>query len=201
MHDLDIKVDDDFEDLKKINREFDIEVILLGEEKVGKTQIINKLINKEFNENYIKTFSAKKDKTKIKIVDDIIKSKKLSIYDLPGSKQFRSINNTFLKSSEIILLVYDITNIESFIELYNWNELLTKKENILKCVIGNKNDLIEKREISQEDGKNFANKIGALFFEINAKDYINIYDIFTKIVVNIVYYMKKKIKKKKNKIV
>ena len=190
----------DFDDLK-INREFDIEVILLGEEKVGKTQIINKLINKEFNENYIKTFSAKKDKTKIKIVDDIIKSKKLSIYDLPGSKQFRSINNTFLKSSEIILLVYDITNIESFIELYNWNELLTKKENILKCVIGNKNDLIEKREISQEDGKNFANKIGALFFEINAKDYINIYDIFTKIVVNIVYYMKKKIKKKKNKIV
>ena len=47
----------------------------------------------------------------------IIKSKNLSIYDLPGAKQFRSINNTFLKTSNIILLIYDITNFESFIEL------------------------------------------------------------------------------------
>ena len=190
----------DFDDLK-INREFDIEVIFLGEEKVGKTQIINQLINKKFNENYIKTFSANQNKTTIKILEDIIKSKNLTIYDLPGSKQFRSINNTFLKSPEIILMVYDITNIESFIDLYNWNELLTQKEDILKCVIGNKNDLINKREISQEDGENFANKIDALFFEINAKEYINIYEAFTKLLVNILYYMKKKIKKKRTKFI
>ena len=187
---------DDFDDLKK-NKKFDIEIIFLGEEKVGKTQIINQLINKEFNENYIKTFSANQNKTTIKILEDTIKSKPLKIYDLPGSKQFSSINKTFLKSPEIILMVYDITNIESFIELYNWNELLAEKEDILKCVIGNKNDLQKKREISQEGGKNFANKIGALFFEINAKDYINIYEAFTKIVSEYSLLYEKKIKKKK----
>ena len=191
---------DDFDDLNE-NKEFDIEVIFLGEEKVGKTQIINQLINKEFNENYIKTFSANQNKTTIKILEDTIKSKPLKIYDLPGSKQFSSVNKTFLKSPEIILMVYDITNIESFIELYNWNELLAEKEDVLKCVIGNKNDLQKNREISQEDGKNFANKIDALFFEINAKEYINIYEAFTKLLVNILYYMKKKIKKKRTKFI
>ena len=186
-----IKIDD-----HKLETNTNIEVILLGEEKIGKTQIINQLIDKKFNDNYIKTLSANYEYKTIKIEEEIIKSKNLSIYDLPGAKQFRSINNTFLKSSDIILLVYDITNIESFIELYNWNELLTNKENILKCVIGNKNDLIEKREISQEDGKNFANKIEALFFETNAKDYINICEIFTKIVTEYSLLYEKKKKKK-----
>ena len=94
----------------KSERENDIEVILLGEEKVGKTQIINQLQYKKFNENYTKTLSTNKNYKTIKIVEEeIIKSKNLSIYDLPGSKQFRSINNTFLKTSNIILLIYDIT--------------------------------------------------------------------------------------------
>ena len=172
--------------------ETNIEVILLGEEKVGKTQIINQLIDKTFDENYIKTLSTKSKYKTIKILEEIIKPKYLTIYDLPGAKQFRSINNTFLKSSNIILLIYDITNFESFIELYNWNELLNEKKNILKCVIGNKNDLLEKREISQEDGKNFADKIEALFFETNAKDYIKIDDIFTKIVSEYSLFYEKK---------
>ena len=180
----------------KSERENDIEVILLGEEKVGKTQIINQLQYKKFNENYTKTLSTNKNCKTIKIEEEKnIKSKNLNIYDLPGAKQFRSINNTFLKTSNIILLIYDITNFESFIELYNWNELLNEKKNILKCVIGNKNDLLEKREISQEDGKNFADKIEALFFETNAKDYIKIDDIFTKIVSEYSLFYEKKMKK------
>ncbi len=193
--DLNIKNDSKIKNWKS-ERENDIEVILLGEEKVGKTQIINQLQYKEFNENYTKTLSTNKNCKTIKIEEEEnIKSKNLNIYDLPGAKQFRSINNTFLKSSNIILLIYDITNFESFIELYNWNELLNKKKNILKCVIGNKNDLLEKREISQEDGKNFADKIEALFFETNAKDYIKIDDIFTKIVSEYSLFYEKKMKK------
>ena len=79
----------------KTEHETKIEVILLGEEKVGKTQIINQLIHKKFYENYIKTLSTKSNYKTIKIVEEIIKSKYLTIYDLPGAKQFRSINNTF----------------------------------------------------------------------------------------------------------
>ena len=170
-----------------------IEIILLGEGKVGKTQIVNQLINKNFNEKYIKTYSPKEEKKIIKIIEDeIVKSKNLSIYDLPGIKNFRSINNTFLKSSKIILLIYDITNIESFIELYNWNELINGRKNILKCVIGNKNDLLEKRVISFEDGRKFAEEIRASFFETNARDYINIYELFAKIVTEYSQFYEKK---------
>ena len=159
---------DDFDDLNE-NKEFDIEVIFLGEEKVGKTQIINQLINKEFNENYIKTFSANQNKTTIKILEDTIKSKPLKIYDLPGSKQFSSVNKTFLKSPEIILMVYDITNIESFIDLYNWNELLAEKEDVLKCVIGNKNDLQKKGRYLKKTEKILQIKLGLFFSRLMPK--------------------------------
>ena len=93
--DLNIRNDSKIKNWKS-ERENDIEVILLGEEKVGKTQIINQLQYKEFNENYTKTLSTNKNYKTIKIVEEeIIKSKNVCIYDLPGAKQFRSINNTF----------------------------------------------------------------------------------------------------------
>ena len=93
--DLNIRNDSKIKNWKS-ERENDIEVILLGEEKVGKTQIINQLQYKEFNENYTKTLSTNKNCKTIKIEEEEnIKSKNLNIYDLPGAKQFRSINNTF----------------------------------------------------------------------------------------------------------
>ena len=134
------------------------------------------------DDEYKKTLTPNGTYITFKIVkNDIIKILGLNIYDLPGTRQFRSINNTFLKTSQIVLLIYDITDINSFIELYTWNELLIDKNNILKCVIANKNDLNDKRVISEEEGKKFAENIGALFYETNAKDYDKIYDIFNSI--------------------
>ena len=161
-----------------------IEVILLGEGQVGKTQIINQLKSKIFDDKYIKTYTPKETKMDFKIVvNDNKKTLNLDIYDLPGTKQFRSINNTFLKTSKIVLLIYDITNIDSCIELYSWNELLLDNKNdLLKCLIANKNDLNDKREISKEEGEKFAENIGALFYETNAKTYEKIYDTFNNIV-------------------
>ena len=161
-----------------------IEIILLGEGQVGKTQIINQLKSTKFDDEYIKTYTPNNaiiNFTQVK--NDIKKILCSDIYDLPGTKQFRSINNTFLKTSQIILLVYDIININSFIELFTWNELLLdNKNNIIKCVIANKNDLNDKRVISEEEGKKFAEKIDALFYETNAKDYEKIYNTFNSIV-------------------
>ena len=161
-----------------------IEIIRLGEGQVGKTQIINQLKSKIFVDKYIKTYTPSETKIDFKIVaNNNKKTLNLDIYDLPGLKQFRSINNTFLKTSKIVLLIYDITNIDSFIELFSWNELLADNQNdILKCIIANKNDLNDKRAISEEEGEKFAENIGALFYETNAKDYEKIYDTFNSIV-------------------
>ena len=161
----------------------DIEIILLGEENVGKTQIINQLISGNFDEVHHKIYSPKENNITIKIEEDNkIKPKDLLIYNFPSTKNLSSINDNFMRTCDIILLVYDMTNIESFIELCSWNNLIIEKDNLIKCVIANKKDLLEKRLISEEDGKKFANEIGALYYETNAKNNKEISQLFNKIV-------------------
>ena len=158
-----------------------LEIIVLGEENVGKTQIINQLVSEKFDQHYSRTYSPQENFTTIKIKEDgVIKSKDLNIYDIPGINGINTINKSFLRTAEIVLLVYDMTNIESFIKLYDWNELLLKNKDILKCVIANKRDLIE-RQICEENGKKFAEKIGALYYETSAKINVYIYDLFSQI--------------------
>ena len=84
----------------------DIEVILLGEGQVGKTQIINQLKSKIFDDKYTKTLTANVQKIKFDIIsNNNKKTVNLEIYDLPGTKQFRSINNTFIKTSKIRIII------------------------------------------------------------------------------------------------
>ena len=139
--------------------------------------------SKIFNYKYINTYKPSDTNINFEIVaNNHTKTLNFDIYALPGTKQFRSINNTFIKTSKIVLLVYDIINIDSFIELFSWNELLLDNKNdILKCIIANKNDLNDKRAIPKEEGEKFAENIGALFYETNAKDYEKIYDTFNNI--------------------
>ena len=171
--------------------EKDIEIILLGKEKVGKTQLVNKLISenekidKSYNsinsENYNRTYSPNESHITINITEENkIKEKKLIINDLPGTEIFSSKNQNFFRTAKIIFLVYDMTNIESFIKLYNLNNLLLENGKKMKCVIANKSDLIEKRQISEDDGKKFAKKIGGHYFETNIFNNIN--DLFHEIV-------------------
>ena len=138
--------------------------------------------------------------------DNVIKSKKLKVYNIPSGR-FCSINKNFLRTANITLLVFDVTNIDSFIELYDCNELLMENGNLIKCVIANKNYLIKKRKISEEDGKIFAKKIGAFYYEINAYNKEDINDLFSKIMeiyskpydkihLNSIYLKKRKKEKK-----
>ena len=109
--------------------EKDIEVIFLGEENLGKTQIRNQLVSGKFDGDHYRIYSPQENRAIIKIKEDnIIKSKNLVIYNIIGTKKFNSIINNFLRTANIALLVYEITNIESFIGLYNWNELLMEKK-------------------------------------------------------------------------
>lgn len=171
-----------------------IEVIVLGEENVGKTEIINNLIikrtkneinenhnNKEFEYSYFDGYIPNECQTTIDIEENnVMKSKNLKIYKIPARK-YSSVNKSFLRSANIALLVFNITNIDSFFELYDWDELFNEEKNLLKCVIANKKDLIKERKISEEDGKRFAKKIGAFYYEINSCNNNDISDLFSKI--------------------
>ena len=94
----------------------------------------------------------------------------MQIWDTAGQEKFRNINTSYYKGANGILVVYDITNRESFEHLNSW--LIEIEKN------GNKNDLEDKRQISYNEGKEFASINGMQFFETSAKTAYKVQEAF-----------------------
>ena len=103
-------------------QEKDVKVIILGETGVGKTSIINRFINDEFNpDNDIETLGSTFFRKSIKRQNTVYK---LQIWDSIGQEKYHSITRLFIKGSNIVLLVYSIDSRESFEELNHWLNIL-----------------------------------------------------------------------------
>ena len=152
----------------KNNEEIQMKFLLIGEQAVGKSSLINQYIEGKFEENLLCAAGLDLKKKIIKIND---KSVKLMIYDSAGHERFRTLSKNQINSSKGILIVYDVTEKESFEALNFW--MKSFKENANKdaicLIIGNKIDLKEKRIIEYNEGKNFAEKYGVKFIETSAK--------------------------------
>ena len=113
----------------------------------------------------------------IQLKDKIIR---IQIWDTAGQESFRSITRSYYKNSTCAFIVYDITFKKTFDNVIIWlNECRDMcYKNILICLIGNKIDLEDKREVTFEDGENFAKENNLLFFETSAKNGNNINEIF-----------------------
>ena len=152
-------------------------LILLGESKVGKTSIISRYTNK-FIEEPNRTLAAFSTRQMIEVNGYKIE---LEIWDTVGQEQYRSVTSIFYKEALICILVYDITNRESFesIKNYWYNTVI---ENGMKGVIigiaGNKCDLYENEEVSEKEGQNYRDSINAYFKLVSAKNNISIDEFF-----------------------
>ena len=145
-----------------------IKVVFLGESYVGKTSLINSYINNKFDEQQMSTITGSFLEKTIKYKD---KDYSFNLWDTPGREIFRSLNKIFLKDVNIIVLVYDITKKQSFLELQYWLDyILDYHPNSFLILVGNKDDLYIKREIKKSDGEKFANVIHSAFTETSAKD-------------------------------
>ena len=104
---------------------------------------------------------------------------KLLIWDTAGQERFRSITKTYIRDACCIILVYDISNKNSFLNLDDWLKFLKKNKNkdSIVVLVGNKNDS-ENRYITFEEGQSFAINNNFLFFETNIIDGMNINNIF-----------------------
>ena len=155
---------------ENLNKIYNIKIILLGETGVGKTCLINVYIDKQFNSTEIITSQSN---LSFKIIEIHNKKLSLNIWDTMGHERYRSITKNFIKGSNIIIFVYDITDKNSFLELNFWVnsvfEILSKDEAIFG-VVGNKADLFTKSEIKTNEAEEYAEKIGALFTEASAKN-------------------------------
>ena len=146
-----------------------IKAILIGNAGVGKTNLINITIGKEFNENQASTLGQTFSKKKIEIDGNVYN---IDLWDTIGQESLKSINKLFYKNSRIVIFVYDITNLKSFEDLESWiSEVDTQigLKNCIKGIVANKIDLFLKEEVSDEKGEQYAKSIGAKFLQISAK--------------------------------
>ena len=160
------------EDSKK--NSLSIKTTLIGDSGVGKTCIIQRYMNNEFSDNIPSTNGVGYSKKDI-LIDD--KKIQLDIWDTAGQEEYRSLGKHFYKDSYIVLLVYNITNKESFDNLKNiWYEDLIKygEEYKVLAVVANKCDLYEQEAISEKEARQFANEIKAIFMNVSAKNGNNI---------------------------
>ena len=105
---------------------------------------------------------------------------KMQIWDTAGHEKFRTITTSYYKSAHAIIVLYDITDKNSFSHIKNWMIDIDKfaKQGVLKVLVGNKTDLEDQRKIIKEEGESLAKKYGINFFEVSAKDNINIEQLF-----------------------
>ena len=158
-----------------------LKIVIIGESSVGKSAIINQYINQIFIEQAITTIGTDKF-SKFEIINN--QKIKLNVWDTAGQERFRSLSPLFLKGSNIVLMVYDITNKFSFTELNNfWIEKVKDNtDNIILGVIANKSDLYDMEVVPIEEGKKFASDVNGFFFETSARNLETVRNVFVKLV-------------------
>ncbi len=152
-------------------------IILLGETEVGKTSLISQYVNGQFNPQTPQSLTSFFIKKEIAFPD---RKLNFEIWDVAGANQYRKVSLIFVKDAKAIILMYDVTNENSFKELKDfWYENIKDKNSPL-YVVGNKCDLNDKK-VTDEEGRAFADSIGAKFFTVSAKDNIRLNELFEKI--------------------
>ena len=154
-----------------------LKLIVVGNQGTGKSCILNRFINETFDEKYQATIGLDFQSKNITIHDQDVR---LIIYDTAGQEKFRSLIPMYIREAQIILLVYDITDKESFDAMPNWiqevKEVINKE--VVFALIGNKIDLESQRNVSYEEGKKLAEKNNFVFQEVSAKTGKNFENLF-----------------------
>ena len=161
-----------------------IKVILIGDSGVGKTNIMSKFLKNQFLEDSKATVGVEfGSKLFIQQGHKI----KAQIWDTAGQEKYKAITSAYYKGSKGALVIYDITQKETFANIEKWvNDLKCKGDpKITIIIIGNKNDLEEKRQISKEQGEEKAKSFGCAFLETSAFSGDNIEKAFEMMVKEI----------------
>ena len=147
----------------------EIKVILIGDSGVGKTNLINTSVGLEFDDGKKPTISGSFIE---KIVDINGKKYSINLWDTAGQEAYRGVTKLFFKGSDIVILVYDITNIDSFKSLEEWfkisKEIIDNK--FIYGIVGNKNDLYLQCQVKEEEARNFAKTMGSKIKIVSAKE-------------------------------
>eukprot|EP01084_Bolivina_argentea_P153422 267515_1 len=152
-------------------------LLLIGDSGVGKSCLLVRFSDDTFTNGYISTIGVD---FKIKTFEMDNKTIKLQIWDTAGQDRFRAITTSFYRGAYGIVVVFDLTDRRSFINLKSWLFEIDRYaiDSVCKLIIGNKNDLIDDRAVSYEEAKEFADELFIDYIETSAKDSVNVNRVF-----------------------
>jgi len=161
------------------NQEYDylFKLLLIGNSSVGKSSLLVRFVDDIWEENFVPTIGVD---FKLKTLDVNGKKVKLQIWDTAGQERFKNITASYYRGGNGVLVVYDITDRDSFTNLTSWLIEIEKNanKNVFKLFIGNKNDLESERKVTFNEGKEFADSNGMKFIETSAKTADKVYEAF-----------------------
>ena len=155
-------------------------IVFLGNQSVGKTSIIHRFIYDSFDESYQATIGIDFMSQKMYVEDKIII---LNLWDTAGQERFKSLIPSYIKDSAVAIVCYDVTSRESFVSVDKWIEdaKALRDDDVLLILAGNKADLADRRQVSFEEGQEYAQKMNLLYFETSAKSGANIKTLFNEL--------------------
>ena len=159
------------------SEELRYKLIVIGDELVGKTAILNRFKNNQFNAIYEPTVGLEFQSIPI-LIDD--QSVNLLLYDVSGHQKFRSLIPLYASDVNIILLIYDISKNESFNNIDKWFSFLNNinKNEVIFALVGNKSDLDYNRKVKIEEAEKYAKDHNFIFQEVSAMNGDGIQELF-----------------------
>lgn len=158
-------------------RSYSFKVVLLGEGCVGKTSLVLRYVENKFNEKHFSTLQASFLNKKLSIAG---KKVNLAIWDTAGQERFHALGPIYYRDSNGAILVYDITDEDSFMKVKNWVKELRKMlgEDVCLCIAGNKMDLEKDRAVPVGEAESYAASVKAKHFMTSAKQNRGIEELF-----------------------
>jgi Ras-related protein Rab-1A len=185
-------------DSHKSNKDYDyiFKIVLIGDTSVGKSCLLTRFADDQFSESYVTTIGVD-FRFKTMIVCD--KITKVQVWDTAGQERYRSITNAYYRGAEAIMIVFDVTNKDSFTHIQDWMEEIIKYtgKDVVIIVGANKSDLND-RNVKKEEMEEFSKKKGIKIFECSAKTGDGVENAFKYMVETLIKKNDKTSKEKNN---
>mmetsp|Transcript_4397 Transcript_4397/g.7248 ORF Transcript_4397/g.7248 Transcript_4397/m.7248 type:complete len:213 (-) Transcript_4397:601-1239(-) len=155
-------------------------LVFLGDQSVGKTSIITRFMYDKFDNQYQATIGIDFLSKTMYLEDRTVR---LQLWDTAGQERFRSLIPSYIRDSSVAVVVFDVTNRQSFLNTVRWiSEVRTERgSDVIIFLVGNKTDLLDKRQVSIEEGDAKAREHSVNFIETSAKAGLNVKALFRKI--------------------
>jgi len=145
-----------------------LKILIIGESGVGKSSLLLRFVDDTFDNDIGATIGVD---FKVKTIDIDGNRMKLALWDTAGQERFRTLTPSYYRGAQGVIFVYDVSTRQTFDKLNEWlneTETYATKQDLIKMLVGNKIDKAN-REVTRQEGQQFARKHGMLFIEASAR--------------------------------